>query len=339
MEADAATAIGGEIEGGGGEHLPRLWMHKKRRDWGLAILAWEGQEKRRYQFQDGRARTFKQGFYSLLEEVDEPLDVTEGIVAELEGKLDLTRARREVIERAKSDGRHVVTFDDQWRIFEHLYPGGFQDPTYVSEQRHSEEEGKRRKSHVDPVIEEAQQAFSKERLGELVAGGEADQVYSDVVAVLGSTSLSSGARHVGTLSKLPPSRFQDLGEALNDLLWGEGSLITRFDAWIAALTIGKDKPSWELATTLPALVQPEEHVSVKASAFRTQARWLAPKLKLETTPDGSTYDRVRAMSMQAMDRLRERKAIPRDMLDLNSFIWTTLRPKARELLDQLRREG
>jgi len=336
MDSDAATLS--DTESGSGENLPRLFMHKKRKDWGLAILAWEGQEKRRFQFQDGKARTFKAGYYGLLQEVDEPLDVAQEVIAELEGKLDLTRARREVIERAKHDGRHIITFDDQWRIFEHLYPGGFQDPEFIADNRHSVE-GKRRKSHVDPVLEEAQETFARERVAGLLEAGDFEQIYKDITSVLSSTSLSSGARHVGTLDKLPESRYEELANAMNGLLWGDGPLVPRVDAWIAALTINKSGPSWELMTALGALVHPDEHVCVKASAFRTQAKWMAPKLKLEATPDGATYDRVRAMSSMAMDRLREKGAEPRDLLDLNAFIWVTLRPKARELLEQLRRDG
>ncbi|TNF34653.1 MAG: hypothetical protein EP329_06990 [Deltaproteobacteria bacterium] len=338
MQAEAATLTDISHEMEDGEHLPRLWMHKKRKDWGLAILAWEGQEKRRFQFQDGKARTFKAAFYGLLEEVDEPLDVTEEVVAELEGKLDLTRARREVIERAKHDGRHVVTFDDQWRIFEHLYPGGFEDPDYVAENRR-DEEGKRRKSHVDPAVEEAQAAFEEERLRGLVAAGEATRVYDDLVAVLSNVSLASGARHVGMLAKLHESRHEAVAKALVGLLYGDGPLADRVDAWVGALSRGDEGPSWELATALPALVQPEEHVCVKASAFRTQARWMAPKLKLEAVPDGATYERVRAMAGHALERLQEKGAKPRDLLDVHAFVWLTLRPKAREILDQLRREG
>ena len=315
--------------------LARLFVHKKRRDWGLAILAWEGLERRRYQFQDGQARTFKAGFYGLMEEVDEPLDVTAGVVAELEGKLDLTQARSEVVERARADGRHLVTFDDQQRIFEHLFPGGFGDPEFVVEHRNGGD-GPRRKSHFDPVILEAQERFSKARLADLISAGDVDRVVADLLDVLSSTSLASGARYLGPLTALPPARHHAVATALNGLLWGSGSVSERFDAWTKALTSGEQVPSWELATAVPALVQPEQHVCVKPSAFRAQARWLAPKLKVDTTPDGTTYDRLRAMSLQALERLRAGGQEPRDLLDLQTFIWTTLRPKAREVLAALR---
>ena len=66
--------------------LDTLYVHSKRSQWGMSILVYEGEGQRRYQFQDGQLRTFKDGYYQLLEPVVNPPDAAE-IVAELESKL------------------------------------------------------------------------------------------------------------------------------------------------------------------------------------------------------------------------------------------------------------
>ena len=52
-----------------------LYEHSRRPQWGLCILSSEDKTSRKYQFQDGRSRTFKEGFYHLLEAVERSVAV------------------------------------------------------------------------------------------------------------------------------------------------------------------------------------------------------------------------------------------------------------------------
>ena len=53
------------------DHEDGLYRHTKRPEWGVAILAWERGGRRAYQFEDGRLRKFREGYYSLMKPVDE----------------------------------------------------------------------------------------------------------------------------------------------------------------------------------------------------------------------------------------------------------------------------
>lgn len=318
------------------DELPQLYKHRTRGDWGLAILAWEGRDKRRYQFQDGKARTFKEGYFGFLEEVDKPVDVTAGIVAELEQKLDLTRARREVIEQAKSDGRELTTFNDQRRIFDMLFEGGFEDPEYVATIRGTDA-NVRRKGHLDPAIADAAEAFSKERLGGLLEAGDYEAMHASVAKVLNRTSLTSGKAHVGHLLAMPEGRKESFAKAFEDALWGADDFDKRFNRLVTAMSWGDNTPSWQLVTTPLALTHPDRHICVKPSVFRTQAKWMAPRLSHDTVPSGTVYLRYRAMASLIRDRLRDGEQAPRDLLDVYTFIWNTLRPAGRALLNEQRK--
>ena len=69
------------------QKIQTLYQHQARPQWGLAILAWEGRDKRRYQFQDGKLRTFKQGYYEKLTPVTETDGSPEEIVRDLKSML------------------------------------------------------------------------------------------------------------------------------------------------------------------------------------------------------------------------------------------------------------
>ena len=53
---------------------PKLYQHTKRPEWGLAILAWDRGSRRAFQFEDGKLRVFKQGYYEMVEEVSGAVD-------------------------------------------------------------------------------------------------------------------------------------------------------------------------------------------------------------------------------------------------------------------------
>lgn len=312
--------------------LPALFAHRARPKWGLAILAWEGNDKRRYQFQDGKARTFKEGFYRFLEEVDRPFDVTASVVAELERMLEVSVGRDRQIEQAQATGRTLITLEDQVKIFLLCYPGGFQDPAYEDDLRGVE--GRTLKRHLDPAVVLASELFSEERLAELEGKDDVSAFLTETSALLGSTSLTSGKAHAGLFEALPPERGPDFVAALKGLLYAETKVEARFDALVAVLTHGDISPTWQLASAFGALALPMEHIYVRPSVFRDQARWMAPQIDDGSKVCGSVYARYRNMGMRIMKRLREADLKPRDLLDVYGFMWTTLRPKGRELLEE-----
>ena len=101
-------------------------------------------------------------------------------------------------------------------------------------------------------------------------------------------------------------------------------------AWIDALRSTGCSVSWLLATALPALVKPQEHMCIRASAFSHQLAWLAPRVQLSKEPGGRMYARVREVALSLRAALEARELAPRDLLDVHDFIWETLRPAARK---------
>lgn len=300
-----------------------LYRHSKRPQWGLAILAGETPSKKRYLFQDGQTRVFPANFAHLMEPVDKPLDVAARVATELTAQLGGSTAPKasKVADR--------VSFAEQLAIFEHLFPGGFQDPDYIAKIRTGP---RRRKRHRDPLIADAQAALSKENLEAAIAAGEGTQVHEITLKLLEAcTSVSK--RHRQPLESLPPERHADLATALYDLLYGEDSEFDRFTRYVHALDHDPgDRPTWAMTTAIPSMVQPNHHVAVKRSVFAKQAAWMAPRLVVGDVPNGGQYQRILTMAAGISTRLQEAGHPPRDMWDVHDFVWTTLRPKHLALL-------
>ncbi|MGM0575041.1 MAG: hypothetical protein ACQEXJ_04840 [Myxococcota bacterium] len=315
-----------------GTNSMTLYRHVKREQWGFAILASEGPNRRRFQFQDGRIRTFKKGFYNLLEEVDEAPEEAVEVLAELQKKLDLSRARKQAIEDAGGSPKQAVTFDDQVRVFRMMYPEGFQDTAW-SEGIRGEESSRRLKRHRQQAIDQAAEKLSREALDDMIGKGDFEGVRDAVVEALKRTDLVRPSADLQPIDDLPGDQVEAFARTVRDLLYGEDDFSERFDRFVDVVTPSRgEHPTWQLATVLPALVHPEEHVCVRPSSFRRQSKWLRPRLRYASKPTAKQYLEFQEMAKDARKHLEDAGLKPRDLMDAYDFIRVTLAPKALKRL-------
>ena len=314
--------------------LPALFQHSRRPDWGLAILAWEGDNQRGYQFEDGRLRTFKKGYYHLLTEIDRPVEEVERVVDELARRLDLVQARTERAEEAKKRGRRLTTLDEQLGVFRRLFPEGFNDPVWAEDIRGIGVSHPRKK-HRSPVIEMAKELLAEADLRAALEAGEPERVMASVISLLERTDLVQ-PKDVKPLSGIAGDDLKDTAEAIVEMLYGKAPWPDRFGTFLKTLTRVGITARWELATVLPALLKPDDHLAVRPSVVRLQARWMAPRLKMESEPNVREYGRLRTMARAIRRRLKEAEMEPRDLMDVYDFMWHTLRPAAQSLLEEVR---
>lgn len=299
---------------------PTLYEHTKRPEWGRAIIATEEPNRRRFQFEDGKIRTFSKGFYHLLKEVTEVEGDKRELVAELSRDLDCARARRQ------HDGREpegMISLDRQIEIFIANMPLAFEDPKWLKDKR-GQGVKKALKRHREPAVVKAQDLLGPDKLDDPAAAFDA---FLDVAK---GTDLVKPAE-VKKLEALDGIARRDVGAALRDLLYGDGDYSQSFNAFVKGLG---DAASWGAATFAPALVHPVHHVAVNHSTFKRQAKWLAPRLDVNAFPSSSLYNELLAMA-HSVERGAFRAEIkPRDMLDLHDFMVLTLKPSAAKKLDE-----
>jgi hypothetical protein len=303
-----------------------LYQHDKRPDWGLAVRANARDDLVLFQFEDGGLRKIAASHRHLLRAVDVPADRTENALKNLNSMAGLAMAR-DTLER--DEGEPLLTLEDQIAIFLHRYPEGFSDPRWLDEMRGANAE-RRLKRHRNPAIAQARELLSESELRQLLARRRFDEIVTRAKLVLEATSLVTAAQ-LEPLNRLLPERMQAFAEGLDGLLYGEGRAELLLLRFIQPMT-EKGKVSWPLATALFALVHAESHVCVRPATFRTQAKWMAPRLSVPSGPDGRTYGRLLSLAESVRGKLALSGHEPADMLDVHDFMWTTLRPAARKVL-------
>jgi hypothetical protein len=317
---------------------PVLFQHSRRPQWGLAILCNEDKTSKTFQFQDGRTRTFKVGWYELMVAVETEEDQTEQIAGTLAKAMDRQITRKRIVERAKKEGRNIFTVSDQVALFNKEYPGGFQDERYIEEIRQGGGGGRRRKKNREAGIEHAQIVLSVEVIDGLLGSYNYRAVYDAAIALLSKTDIASTSTDVRPLRRLPEDLIPEYAVTLRDLLYGEDPYEERFGGYLALLEDHEDtRPTWPMATVIQGLVHPQEHYCIKPSVFRQQARWLAPELSYSPSPSAARYMQYHSMAEDLKVRLGRAELEPADNLDVYNFIWETMRPGVRKKLLESKR--
>lgn len=310
-----------------------LVEHTKRPEWGVGLLTWEDTNRRRYHFRDGKTRTFKRGWYDFLKRAEPPMAERALIVAELEQGAGLAEARRDRLDEARDRGVKLMTFDEQIQVFFLLFPGGLEDEAWVNDVR-GEGRARSRKQDRQGSIDLARDLLAQDKMEAGIAAGDFEGLFAGFVEVLTRTSLVSPSKDVTPLAAWDEATKEGAVRALYSLLWNEeASLGERFNAWRAALLKGGNPVTWQLFTTPAALVHPEQHVCVHPTAFRTQAKWIAPSYKWPTGPTGDGYLRLLEIAHRVHSEMVQGGLAPRDLMDVREFIARTLRPSAKAALE------
>lgn len=309
------------------QDLPeQLYRHSTKPEWGLALLVWEKNGRRGYQFEDGRLRKIREGYYGLLDPIDEFDGPTAAVRANLQAAIEARQngSEQKVIEP-------VCSFDQQIELFLSLFPKGFKDPEWVSYHRGSDE-GNSLKRHRDPAITAAREALDPSRGAALIEGGKQTELTEAVLDVLAGTNLVP-ISHVKALRRLDDDESTEFAEVAFALVHGEGEFDDRFRAYLGTVKrLLGGPPSWREATALMALVYPQEHAAIRRSAFIRQAGSIAPTGAYSRRPRVMSYRSYRRIALGAKTRLEAAGHAPKDLLDVHDFIWATLRKSALDHL-------
>ena len=293
-----------------------VYRHTARPEWGGAVIAWEREGKRGYQFEDGQLRVFASGHYHLLDVIDVSRDRVRSLLAIVDRSAPVAAGD----SAPRSNG---PALDEQVDHFLRSYEGGFAGDKWRTEHR-GRPDGRPLKRHRDPAIELARQELTQERLTRCLDDRrEADGVAA-LLTVMKATDLVATSQ-LQLLATMPPHASRHLVTELRDLLFAEGAAPLRLAQWVKALSSATRRaPVWPMATAPLALVRPQEHICVQRAAFAAQAASMAPQLRLAQTPTASHYPRLLAMCERLRDCLTDCGHPPADLFDVSDFLAHTL---------------
>ncbi len=314
----------------------RMFVHAERPKWGIGLWVREERTRRRVRFEDGEMRAFKKGFYHLLKPVDPEREDLDEVFDALADEHEQVLAER-AAQKARKEKPPVMSFEEQLMVFRALYPDGFQDEAFIDASRGTP--GDRfAKRHAEEELQMAADMLNKEAMQACIAEDDHQEILDRAVKILSRTTLVKPSKGRKLLEKVEGAEnAKTFSLALYALLHGKKRYRKRFGAWVDALAeVLGEEPAWGMASVFPALLRPTEHVCVKRQAFALEAREVKPGMHIGKNVNRRSYRRVRRVARKVRKMLEAEGMAPRDLLDVRRFIWDTLRPKGRNLLDELK---
>jgi hypothetical protein len=198
--------------------------------------------------------------------------------------------------------------------FLHLFPQGFRDETYLAWER--------------DYKWEAHLAWNKQLSKAEMESLLRRRKFSDIAAR--AVKIESGRSLLFSFEKMAlrdavkvPDGAERFAKGLHGLLHGDGSMEKRFEAWCGTVGGLPRKQTrvltWPLVTVFGFIAQPDQHIFIKPNTTREAARRLGFDFDYVSRPNWGTYAEYLRLAAATRDALGNMR--PRDMIDVQSFLW------------------
>jgi hypothetical protein len=200
------------------------------------------------------------------------------------------------------------------RKFLRKFPGGFRDETYLAWERDYKWD-----AHLEWETHLSASGFK----AKLRAGA-----YQEIAAR--AVKIESGRSLLFSFEKMAlrdavreEAGAKIFSEGLFKFLHGDGPLEQRFLSWVAAVDRLPRKQTrvltWPLITVFGFIAQPQQHIFLKPNTTREAARKIGMTFDYVSRPNWQTYANYLALAVRVRKAIREMR--PRDMIDIQSFLW------------------
>jgi hypothetical protein len=200
------------------------------------------------------------------------------------------------------------------RKFLRFFPKGFYDPEYIDWER-----GYKWEAH-----QRWEATLGRDVHRDLIAEGNFEEVARRAVTIESRTNLLFSFEKMALRDAIRPSAgARAFAVGLFDFLYGRGSDRTKFERWcevVAGLPRKQTRVlTWPLVTVFGFLAVPDVHFFLKPMVTRAAAREYGFDFRYVSRPNWDTYSNLLDFARLVRGDLRELK--PRDMIDIQSFLW------------------
>ena len=200
------------------------------------------------------------------------------------------------------------------RRFLRFFPRGFADERYVSWEREYKAE-----AHARWTTE-----LSARKLVQLMAARQYDAIALQALRIEARTNLLFSFEKMALRDAIrTASGARRFVEGLYAWLHGRDSAESRFDAWcevIAGLPRRQTRVlTWPVVTVFGFMAQPDRHIFLKPNVTRLAASRYGFDFHYQSRPNWTTYSEL--LDLAAMVRFDQRDLGPRDLIDVQSFLW------------------
>jgi hypothetical protein len=202
------------------------------------------------------------------------------------------------------------------RKFLRFFPKGFRDETYLAWERdykletHQRWEEALNRDEFRRLLEKREYAEIGARAVRTEQRSQHSMIFSfEKMALRDALKSAAGARTFAT--------------GLYEFLHGSGTDQAKFAAWCEAVAALPRKQTrvltWPLVTVFGFIAQPDKHIFLKPMVTKIAASKYGFDFHYQSKPNWETYASLLEFAATVRRDLRDLK--PRDMIDLQSFLW------------------
>lgn len=200
------------------------------------------------------------------------------------------------------------------RKFLRFFPGGFYDQKYIGWER-----GYKWAAH-----QEWEHALDHDEFRRLLRGREFREIADLAVAIEARTHLLYSFEKMALRDALRTDAVaRDFSMGLYDFLYGSGGAEGRFERWLRLIDSLPRKQSrvltWPVVTIFGFLALPRQHIYLKPRVTQAAARVYEFDFEYHSRPNWSSYASLQEFAEKIRHDLADLR--PRDMIDIQSFIW------------------
>jgi hypothetical protein len=200
------------------------------------------------------------------------------------------------------------------RKFLRHFPGGFRDETYLDWER-----GYKWNAHRAWEAALNQSAFES-----LIRAAKFEEIAATAIRIESRTNLLFSFEKMALRDAVrSPAGAEAFALALFDLLHGQEPMEARFSHWIDAIgRLPRRKTrvlTWPLATVFGFIAQPRTHFFLKPTVTREAARRYGVELPYASKPTWPLYKGLLDFVARVRSDIGDLR--PRDMIDMQSFLW------------------
>jgi hypothetical protein len=200
------------------------------------------------------------------------------------------------------------------RKFLRFFPGGFRDETYLDWER----------DYKWRAHEQWKEVLGRAAFRSLLRQGDFAGIAAHAVRIESRTNLLFSFEKMALRDAVKsPAGARSFAEGLYDFLFGAGGVDRRFERWcetVAALPRRQTRVlTWPVVTLFGFIAQPDAHIFFKPNVTRAAAREYGFDLPYQSRPSWEIYARLLEFAEVVRRDLRDLR--PRDMVDIQSFLW------------------
>lgn len=200
------------------------------------------------------------------------------------------------------------------RKFLSYYPGGFRDESYQDLER-----GYKEAAHAKWMETLHPAAFRA-----LLKKGRYSEIAGQAVRIESRTNLLFSFEKMAVRDAIKsPAGARLFAEGLYDFLHGPGGDAKRFERWVENVERLPRRQTrvltWPVATVWGFIAQPEKHMFIKPTVTKVAAERYGYDFEYRSRPNWATYANV--LDFAETVRKDNKDLKPKDMIDLQGFIW------------------